>query len=119
LLHNQQIFFYGGHTFFIGYPIIPWIGVMALGYCLGKLYSKDFDAARRKKILKQLGFAALLLFALLRFTNIYGDPSQWSTQSTAMFTFLSFINVTKYPPSLLYLLVTIGPALLFLAYSEM
>ncbi|QEC66755.1 DUF1624 domain-containing protein [Panacibacter ginsenosidivorans] len=118
MLHEQQIFFYGGHTYFVGYPIIPWIGVMALGYCIGRLYSKDFDADKRKKILKQLGAGALALFVALRFSNMYGDPSPWSEQSTTVFTLLSFINVTKYPPSLLYLLVTIGPALLFLAYSE-
>jgi len=117
-LHEQQIFNYGDHTFFIGYPVIPWIGVMALGYCLGVLYSNKYDASKRKKILIQLGTAALLLFTVLRFTNIYGDPAPWSKQPTTSFTFLSFINVSKYPPSLLYLLVTLGPALLFLAYSE-
>jgi uncharacterized membrane protein len=118
LLHEQQIFNYGGYAFFIGYPIIPWIGVMALGYCIGKLYSKNYNAEKRKKILKQLGITALLLFAILRFSNIYGDSALWSKQSSGAFTLLSFINVSKYPPSLLYLLVTLGPALLFLAFNE-
>ncbi|CAN5387075.1 DUF1624 domain-containing protein [soil metagenome] len=118
MLHEQQIFIYGDHAFFIGYPVIPWIAVMALGYCLGKLYSNGFDAAKRKSILIKLGTAVILLFVILRYSNIYGDPAPWSTQSSAVFTLLSFINVSKYPPSLLYLLVTAGPALLFLAYSE-
>ncbi|MEP6845246.1 MAG: heparan-alpha-glucosaminide N-acetyltransferase domain-containing protein [Panacibacter sp.] len=118
LLHYQQIFQYGSHTYFIGYPVIPWIAVMALGYCLGKLYTEEFDAAKRKKILLQLGTASIVLFIMLRFANVYGDPSLWSEQSSPVFTFLSFLNVSKYPPSLLYLLFTIGPALLFLAFSE-
>lgn len=118
ILHEQQIFNYGGHSFFIGYPLIPWIAVMALGYCLGKLYANDFDAEKRKKILIKIGSAAILFFVIIRCVNMYGDPLSWSKQSNVMFTVLSFINVTKYPPSLLYLLITTGPALLFLAYSE-
>ena len=118
LLHEQQLFNYGGYQFFVGYPIIPWIGVMALGYCLGKLYIQSCTESKRKKILLQLGFAAITLFIILRFINIYGDPSPWSKQSSLMLTFLSFINVSKYPPSLLYLLITLGPALLFLAFTE-
>jgi len=117
-LHKQNIFFESDHTYFIGYPIIPWFAVMALGYCVGKFYTADYDAAKRKKLLIRLGAGAIALFVVLRFVNVYGDPSQWSAQSTPVFTFLSFIKVTKYPPSLLYLLITIGPGLLFLAYTE-
>lgn len=117
-LHKQNIFLETDHTYFIGYPIIPWFAVMALGYCLGKIYTPDFDAAKRKKLLKRLGAGAIALFVILRFANVYGDPSHWSIQSSPVFTFLSFIKVTKYPPSLLYLLITIGPGLLFLAYTE-
>lgn len=65
-----------------------------------------------------MGAVAVALFVLIRFTNIYGDPSHWSRQKNGMFTFLSFLNVSKYPPSLLYLLITLGPALLFLAFTE-
>jgi uncharacterized membrane protein len=103
---------------FVGYPVIPWIGVMALGYTLGKVYTDNYDATKRKKFLLRLGAGAIVLFMVLRATNIYGDPSPWSRQSTAVFTFLSFIKVSKYPPSLLYLLVTLGPATLFLAFTE-
>jgi len=118
LLHEQQIFPHGDHVFFVGYPLIPWIGVMAFGYGLGKVYTESYNAVTRKKFLIQLGAGAVILFIVLRATNIYGDPSPWSRQSTAVFTFLSFIKVSKYPPSLLYLLVTLGPAILFLAFSE-
>jgi len=118
LLHEQQLFNYGGYQFFVGYPIIPWIGVMALGYCLGKLYIQGYNESKRKKMLLQLGATAILLFTVLRFVNVYGDPSPWLKQSSILLTFLSFINVSKYPPSLLYLLITLGPALLFLAFTE-
>jgi uncharacterized membrane protein len=108
----------GRFFIFVGYPIIPWAGVMLLGYCFGSLYTSNVDAQRRKKILVQLGAAAILLFIIIRWINLYGDPSQWSVQPNSLFTFLSFINVTKYPPSLFYILITLGPALLFLAFTE-
>ncbi len=118
LLHEQDFFKFKGISIFVMYPVLPWIGVMALGYCLGKLYATDFDAAKRKKILVLLGWSTILVFIALRFSNIYGDASKWSSQPDAIFTFFSFINTTKYPPSLLYITMTLGPALLFLAYSE-
>ena len=118
LLHEQQIFRYPAHEFFVGYPIIPWIGVMALGYCLGSIYKREIDRLRRKKILLALGTLAIILFVLLRYINLYGDPSRWSSQNTVLFTFLSFMKVSKYPPSLFYLLITVGPGILFLAFSE-
>jgi uncharacterized membrane protein len=99
------------------YPLIPWIGVMALGYVFGRLYT--MDAAERHRILLRLGGAVTALFVILRATNLYGDPSKWSVQSRgAGFTVLSFLNLTKYPPSLLYLCMTIGPAILLLAFME-
>ena len=103
---------------FIGYPIIPWIGVMMLGYCFGTFYQTTYSPADRKKILFYLGFSLVALFVLIRLINVYGDPNPWSTQPNPVFTVLSFLNVTKYPPSLLYVLVTLGPAILFLAISE-
>jgi uncharacterized membrane protein len=118
LLHEQNIFRYPAHEIFVGYPIIPWIGVMALGYCLGSIYKKEVNPLRRKKTLLILGFAAIILFVLLRYINVYGDPSHWSSQKNTLYTFLSFMKVSKYPPSLFYLLITIGPGLLFLAFSE-
>jgi uncharacterized membrane protein len=118
ILHEFNFFTFGHYNFFAAYPIIPWIGVMALGYCLGTIYTKEVNAERRKKILLVLGSSAILLFVLLRYINVYGDSSHWSSQKISFYTFLSFMKVSKYPPSLLYLLITIGPGLLFLAFSE-
>jgi uncharacterized membrane protein len=118
LLHEQGGFQFPLTFVFVGYPIIPWIGVMLLGYCFGSLYQPSYDALTRKKILLSIGGGAIVLFVLLRLLNIYGDPHPWSVQKDPLFTFLSFINVTKYPPSLLYVLITLGPALIFLAISE-
>ncbi|HEY3973364.1 MAG TPA: heparan-alpha-glucosaminide N-acetyltransferase domain-containing protein [Candidatus Sulfotelmatobacter sp.] len=100
------------HTVFVPYPLIPWIGVTAVGYGLGQIYS--WPADRRRTFLLRLGVGLTAAFIVLRAINIYGDPQPWSTQRSAAFTVLSFLNTTKYPPSLLYLLMTLGPATLFL-----
>lgn len=118
LLHEPKMFNWGPFTFYITYPILPWIGILALGYTFGRLYAPGFDAERRKKILLRMGIGAILLFIILRSNNLYGDPAYWSSQKNMVFSFLSFLNVTKYPPSLLYTLITLGPALIFLALSE-
>ena len=100
----------------VHYPALPWIGVVAVGYGLGPLFLAD--AARRRRMLTAIGLGALALFAILRGGNFYGDPRPWSVQSTPTLTALSFLNVGKYPPSLLYALVTLGPALLLLPRLE-
>lgn len=118
-LHQQQMLVYGSDfIFLIQYPLIPWIGLMALGYCFGQLYSKDFDASIRKNWLLNMGFAAIGLFLLLRSLNIYGDLIPWTMEDTTAKTIMSFFNVTKYPPSLLYFCITLGPAMLFLYAFE-
>jgi uncharacterized membrane protein len=101
-----------GHVVFVAYPLIPWIGVTAVGYGLGQLYSWDGD--RRRRVLLRLGWALSIGFVVMRAINVYGDPSRWSHQKTGTFTVLSFLNTVKYPPSLLFLLMTLGPAVLFL-----
>jgi uncharacterized membrane protein len=101
-----------GRVIFVTYALIPWIGVTAAGYGLGQVY--HWPSARRKKFLLPLGIGLTAAFLALRAINIYGDPLPWSTQRSAAFTVLSFLNTTKYPPSLLYLLMTLGPASLFL-----
>jgi uncharacterized membrane protein len=106
------------HKLVIIYPFGPWLGLMMLGYCFGKIYEPSFDSTRRKKILMQGGFGLIVFFILLRFLNIYGNPFQWSVQNNLLFTILSFLNVHKYPPSLLFMCITIGPALLFLSVFE-
>jgi uncharacterized membrane protein len=102
----------------VTYPVLPWIGIMILGYCFGRLYTKEFSLERRIKWLLITGAGAITLFILIRAINIYGDPRPWSDQPTEMFTLISFLNTTKYPPSLLYTLMTLGPAMLFLALTE-
>jgi uncharacterized membrane protein len=117
LLHRPGLFFFGGKGFFVGYPLLPWLGIMVLGYSLGSLYGSGFDAARRKKWLLYLGSGTILLFIVLRYSNEYGDANLWSRQSSALFSVLSFIDTVKYPPSLLYTCMTLGPALIFLAFT--
>ena len=117
VLHRPgPLFARPGTIVFIGYPLVPWIAIMALGYSLGQVYS--WPAERRRAFLLRTGLAMVAVFVALRVANIYGDPRPWSTQKTALFTVLSFINVTKTPPSLLFVLITVGPALLFLRWSD-
>jgi len=105
-----------GYRFVSGYPLVPWIGVMAVGYSFGSLFVRE--AAQRRKWFFLLGAALTVLFVLFRAINVYGDPDRWSLQKNALFTFFSFLNCHKYPPSLLYLLMTLGPALLVLALLD-
>ena len=117
-LHDQRFFSFGHSSVLVGYPIIPWIGIIVTGYSFGNLYAPQYDPVKRRKTLLYVGLGAIVLFVLLRFSNIYGDPFPWSVQRNAVFTVLSFIKVLKYPPSLLYILMTLGPALVFLSLSE-
>jgi uncharacterized membrane protein len=113
ILHSPNfILNHPGHVIFVGYPLVPWIGVTAAGYGLGQIYS--WPSARRKVFLLRLGTAVTAGFFVLRFINVYGNPFPWTAQSTLVRTMLSFLNTTKYPPSLLYLMMTLGPALLLL-----
>jgi uncharacterized membrane protein len=100
----------------VSYPVLPWIGIMALGYGLGPVFLEP--APTRARQLTLLGLTAIALFLLLRGSNFYGDPHPWSQQRDSMMTALSVLNVSKYPPSLLYALVTLGPALLLLPAME-
>jgi uncharacterized membrane protein len=114
LLHKQaDIPLWGGHHLFIFYPFLSWSGLMMLGYSFGKVFT-TYEPAKRSKILIGTGLGLLAFFAVLRYTNMYGDPLHWSVQKDGVYTFLSFMNVQKYPPSLLYMCATIGTALIFL-----
>lgn len=103
-------------TFYVGYPLVPWIGVMAAGYAFGALFK--LDRTRRRSRVLWLGAVLTAAFVLLRAANIYGDPHPWATQSSALFTAFSFIKCEKYPPSLLYLLMTLGPSLILLGLLD-
>lgn len=97
---------------FAAYPLVPWVGVTAAGFGLGAVFG--WPAPRRRAFLLRAGAGMVLAFVLLRALNVYGDPAPWSAQRGAGLTVLSFLNTTKYPPSLAFLLMTLGPALLFL-----
>jgi uncharacterized membrane protein len=117
LLHEPGLIHLGdGAQLYVLYPLIPWIGVMAAGYLLGPVM--QLEAHARQRVLFQLGAAITLGFIVLRATNLYGDPAPWMTQETWLATLLSFLNCEKYPPSLLYLMMTLGPALMLLASFE-
>jgi len=114
LLHQPGIISLApGFKLFVLYPLIPWIGVMAAGYALGPVFK--LERAARVRTLLALGIAVTIGFVVFRATNLYGDPAPWTMQDGFLATALSFINCEKYPPSLLYLAMTLGPALLLLA----
>lgn len=108
----------GGHSVMIVYPILPWAGIMLLGYSFGYFYRNGFPVEQRRKIVYGAGFGLLALFVVLRLINHYGDPFPWTQQKTTIFSVLSFVNITKYPVSLQYGCLTIGTALVFLGLLE-
>lgn len=119
MLHERQLFEWtDGYYVNLAYPLIPWIAVMSLGYCFGPLYDSSFEVERRKQILNSLGLGGLALFSILIVINIYGDPVKWTNYGDISKTLMSIFNISKYPPSLLYLLVTLGCSFLFLASAE-
>ena len=119
MLHEVQRFeFIEGHTVVFAYSLLPWIAVMSLGYCFGSLYDATYDIQKRKQILNYLGIGSLLLFFILIAFNTYGDPVKWTNYGDTSKTLMSIFNVNKYPPSLLYLLITLGGTFLFLANAE-
>jgi len=105
-----------GRLLIVAYALLPWTGVMLVGYALGTLYTKD--AAKRKRTLTAIALLLLSIFVIFRAFNIYGDPAPWSIQKNTMLSVISFLNVTKYPCSLMYLCMTLGIALLLLANTE-
>ena len=118
-IHERSRFLYApGHYIRESYPLIPWIAVMSLGYCFGPLYNNSVEPDKRKRILNGLGAGAFALFFILIAINKYGDLTRWTKYNDVSMTVMSIFNVTKYPPSLLYLLMTLGTTLLFLANTE-
>lgn len=104
----------GGHFLALVYPVLPWIGIMMTGYAFGILFT-DRYATSRRQIMRRIGISAIILFVVLRAINLYGDPLLWSMQKDWIFTLMSFLRCEKYPPSLLYSLMTLGPTLLLLS----
>lgn len=119
LVHEQSVYQMTKNTqLVIGYPLVPWIAVMSLGYYFGGFYDKTFDSARRQKLFNWIGGIAIAVFIVLRLTNFYGDSTPFKDYGTFSQNLMSFLNPNKYPPSFLYLLMTLGGAFLFLANSE-
>ncbi len=117
VLHaGGAIKFAPGFQLRIGYPLVPWIGVMAAGYAFGQILTRGW--AERRGLVLRLGIALTIGFILLRFSNVYGDARPWIVQARPGFTVASFLDCTKYPPSLCYLLMTLGPALIVLAWAD-
>ncbi len=119
MLHERKPFEIAeGHTINFAYSLLPWIAVMPLGYCFGLLYDSSYDAIKRRKFLNGLGIGALVLFIILSAINKYGDLKGWINYGDTSKTLMSILDIDKYPPSLLYLLVTLGATFLFLANAE-
>jgi len=125
LLHVVRPIGIGPLHIFVLYPVLPYFGLICLGYCFGKLYTPTVTAERRQRSLILTGVGCIALFVVLRLFNIYGDANPWypitwlhSTSYNYLYSALSFVNTTKYPCSLLYILMTVGPALILLALAE-
>ena len=116
LLVPGEIHPFPGVTLTAVYSLVPWFAVMAAGYVLGAWFK--LERSERQRRLFWLGIALIATFIIVRSLNIYGDPTPWRAQQSAFFTFLSFINCAKYPPSLLYLLITLGPVIILLALLD-
>jgi uncharacterized membrane protein len=112
ILHRPGLLLGPPHVVIVAYPLIPWVGVTAVGYALGRVF--DWTPERRRTFLFRTGVGAVIAFLAIRGLNVYGDPQRWADQRSTVFTVLSFLNTTKYPPSLLFLLMTLGPGLLVL-----
>lgn len=118
-IHEQQIFpNIANRTLEFAYPILPWFAVMSLGYYFGSFYDSSFDQHKRKKIFNTIGICSWVLLLILRFTNVYGNLLPWKDYGNISQNLISFLNFTKYPPSLTFLLLTLGATLLFLANTE-
>ena len=116
LLHQPGVVMFAGRPVLVTYTFLPWIAVMAAGFCFGRLFG--FEAAVRQRIMRRIGIFAISAFVVIRAINLYGDPTPWSVQKSALFTVLSFLNCTKYPASLDFLLMTLGPAIFILAWLD-
>jgi uncharacterized membrane protein len=115
VLHQPGVIPLHGITFIVAYPLVPWVAVMTAGFCFGPVMS--LDPRKRRTWMVRIGLSMSLAFLVLRAVNIYGDPLSWSSEVSGK-TVLSFLRCTKYPPSLDFLLMTLGPALLILAWLD-
>lgn len=117
-LHQQKFLPQDHNMYIVNYTLLPWLAVLLLGYFFGLFYRLESNAVIRKKMLLYSGWSSICFFFLLRGINLYGDPNPWQIEISHVKTTLSFFNLTKYPASLDYLAITLGPILLVLAYGE-
>jgi uncharacterized membrane protein len=115
-LHSQMSYAVGPLEFAFGYPLLPWIGVMLLGYGCAGVFS--LPPERRDARLMQIGLAVTAGFLIVRALDVYGDPHGWHRQTGTVATLMSFLNTSKYPPSLQFLLMTLGPAAVLCAIAD-
>ncbi|MFZ6679202.1 DUF1624 domain-containing protein [Undibacterium sp. Tian12W] len=118
LLHRGYLINDAAINIKVSYPLLPWIGIILLGYVAGRLYAADISAQRRQRLLTILGITALLMFAVLRGINHYGETQPWQNHGNSLLTLMSFFNLTKYPPSLDFALLTLGIGMCCLALLE-
>jgi uncharacterized membrane protein len=117
VLHSRQLYDVGSFAINFAYPLLPWIGVMFVGFGAAGLF--ELPPQTRNERLLLIGTGLALAFILIRAVNVYGDPHPWDPDlGNATATVMSFLATTKYPPSLLYLLMTLGPAAIACAYAE-
>jgi uncharacterized membrane protein len=117
VLHSRQFYEVGPVAVFFSYPLLPWIGVMFLGYGSASLF--ELPAKQRDRWLLRIGVSLVIAFILIRALNVYGDPKPWAfDRSSIAASVMSFLGTTKYPPSLLYVLMTLGPAAILCAFAE-
>jgi uncharacterized membrane protein len=107
-----------GHTVGVFYAILPWTGAMLMGYSIAHWFRPDFPAARRRKLLLQSGIFLVLLFIVLRATGVYGNPTSWNKGEGFVYNLFTFLDTNKYPPSLQYLSMTLGPSCIALALLD-
>ena len=119
ILHEFGFFPYSnGFHIMVGYPLIPWVAVMSLGYYFGSFYDKEYNGVKRRRLFNLIGISALVMFVVIRWSNLYGDPYLWKHYNLLAREIISFMSPNKYPPSLLYLLMTLGGTFIFLANTE-
>ena len=116
-LHSRQFYDVGSFAVFFSYPLLPWTGVMLLGFGAAGLF--ELPARKREERLLRIGIGLVIAFVLIRAVNVYGDPHAWdSDPSSITASVISFLGTTKYPPSLLFTLMTLGPAAIACAFAE-
>jgi uncharacterized membrane protein len=115
-VHSQMSRAVGPFLFVFAYPLLPWIGIMLMGYGTAAVF--ELPEARRNALLRTTGLVLTTAFVVIRVIDVYGDPHAWHRGASATATVMSFLNTTKYPPSLLFLLMTLGPAAIFCSYAD-